>query len=97
MLLNMYRPSHSSRTVRVFGSQPDTGTIGQPEAALLRLLCRNLEALAPPDPFDPLVVNDPAGGRAQKLRDLILNTNYGQTDIPVPAGIVSAGAVRLEK
>jgi len=28
---------------------------------------------------------------------LILNTNYGQTDIPVPVGIVGPGAIRLEK
>jgi hypothetical protein len=51
-------------------AKPHAGTIGQPEPPLLRLLCRNLQPLAPPDPLDPLVVHHPAGGRTQKLRDL---------------------------
>ena len=57
---------------RVFRPQPDARTISKPEPALLRLLCRNLEPLAPPEAFDPLVVHHPAGGRAQKLRDLAI-------------------------
>ena len=56
--------------VRVFRPQPDAGAIGQPEPALLRLLLWNLQTLAPPDPLDPLVIDDPAGGGAQKLGDL---------------------------
>jgi len=35
-----------------------------------RLLDRNFQPLAPPDPFDPYVVEGPAGGRSQKLCDL---------------------------
>ncbi len=53
-----------------FGTQTDAGPIGQPEPPVLWLLCRGLQALEPPDPLDPLVIDDPAGGRTQKLRDL---------------------------
>ncbi len=38
----------------------------------LRLLGGNFQPLAPPDPLDPFVVDDPAGGRSQKLRNLPL-------------------------
>jgi hypothetical protein len=37
---------------------------------LLGLFRRDLEPLPPPDPLDPLVVNDPARGRTQHLCDL---------------------------
>jgi hypothetical protein len=46
--------------IGIFRPQPDAGTIGQPQACLLWLLCRDLQALAPPDAFDPLVIDDPA-------------------------------------
>jgi hypothetical protein len=48
--------------VGVFRPQPDAGTIGKPELSLLWLFLWNLEALAPPDALDPLVVDNPAGG-----------------------------------
>lgn len=56
--------------VRVLGPQSDTGTVCQPETPLLWLFDRNLEPLASPDAFNPFVVDDPAGGRAQKCGDL---------------------------
>ena len=46
--------------IGIFRPQPHAGTIGQPEPSLLWLLCRELQALAPPDAFDPLVIDDPA-------------------------------------
>jgi hypothetical protein len=42
----------------------------QPEPAALGLLLGHLQPLAPPDPLDALVVDHPARGRAQQLRDL---------------------------
>ena len=56
--------------VRALGPQPDAGAVRQPEPATLGLLRRNLEPLAAPDPLDPLVVDQPARGRAQQLGDL---------------------------
>jgi hypothetical protein len=56
--------------VGVLGSQPDAGPVRQPEPATLGLLVWYLEPLASPDPFDPLVVDHPARGRAQQLGDL---------------------------
>jgi hypothetical protein len=56
--------------VRVFGPQSEAGAVGQPEPAPLGLLGRDLEPLAPPDPLHPLVVDHPARGGAQQLRDL---------------------------
>jgi hypothetical protein len=40
----------------------------------------DLQPLAPPDPLDPLVVDNPAGGRTQHLCDLPI------TKAAVPAG-----------
>jgi hypothetical protein len=56
--------------VRVFGPQPQARSVRQPEPAALGLLAWHLEPLAPPDPLHPLVVDQPARGRAQQLRDL---------------------------
>jgi len=56
--------------VRSLGSQPDTGSIVEPEAALLRLLTRHFQPLPSPDPLDPLIVDNPTGPRAQELCDL---------------------------
>jgi hypothetical protein len=55
---------------RALGPQPDTRSVRQPEPAALGLLLGNLQPLAAPDPLDPLVVDDPARGRSQQLRDL---------------------------
>ena len=50
--------------VRPLGAKTDTGSVREPKpAAPLRLFGGNFQPLAPPDPFDPLVVDDPAGGR----------------------------------
>lgn len=56
--------------VRPLGTKSDAGSVREPQPAALRLLGGNFQPLAPPDPFDPFVVDDPAGGRSQKLRDL---------------------------
>ena len=45
--------------VRTLGSKTDAGPVVEPEPALLRLLPRNFEPFAPPDPLDPLVVHVP--------------------------------------
>ena len=55
--------------VRPLGAKTDTGSVREPKPAALRLFGGNFQPLAPPDPFDPLVVDDPAGGRSQKLRN----------------------------
>ena len=57
--------------IAVFGSQPDAGAVVQPEPPALRLPGRNLQPLAPPDPLDPLVVDQPAAP-AQQLGDLAI-------------------------
>jgi len=51
-----------------FRPQPDAGTVIEPEPGPLRLLVRDLQPLAPPDPLDPLVIHLPAGS-AQHRRD----------------------------
>ena len=56
--------------VRPLGPQTDARSVVEPEPAPFRLFGRNFQPLAPPDPFDPLVVDDPACRRSQKLRDL---------------------------
>ncbi len=47
------------------GSEPDTGPVVKPEPVSLGLLGRDLEPLAPPDAFYPLVVHMPAFGSQQ--------------------------------
>ena len=46
--------------VAPFRSQPNTGAVIEPEAALLSLFLGDFQPFAPPDPFDPLVVHVPA-------------------------------------
>src|SRR6201984_2014443 len=53
------------------GPQPDARSVTQPQACALRLPGGDLQPLAPPDPLDPLVVDQPAGP-AQQLRDLAI-------------------------
>jgi hypothetical protein len=55
--------------IAVLGPQPDARAVGQPEAASLGLLGGNLQPLASPDPFHPLVVDQPACP-AQQRADL---------------------------
>ena len=68
--------------VRPFCSQPDAGPVTKPEPTFLRLLTRHFQPLPSPDPLDPLVVDDPAGGGTQKLCDL-----------PVAVAAVTAGEI----
>ena len=44
--------------------QPDARAVRQPEPPAFGLLGGNLEPLSPPDPLDPLVVDDPARVRS---------------------------------
>ncbi len=44
-------------------------SIGQPEPTTLGLFGGNLQPLLSPDPFNPLVVDDPTRTRPQQLRD----------------------------
>ena len=52
------------------GAQTDAGSVRMPDATVLGLFGGDPEPRAPPDPLDPLVVDDPAGGRTQHLCDL---------------------------
>jgi len=52
--------------VGMFRSQPNAGTVVEPQAALLRLLLRNLEPLPSPDSLDPLDVHRPASPLQQR-------------------------------
>ena len=57
--------------IAVLGSEPDAGSVGEPQPAALGLLVRDLQPLASPDPLDPLIVDQPAGP-AQQLGDLAI-------------------------
>ena len=52
------------------GAQTDAGSVRMPDATVLGLFGGDPEPRAPPDPLDPLVVDNPAGGRTQHLCDL---------------------------
>src|SRR5687768_13481387 len=56
--------------VGLFGSHPDTGSIVEPQTPSLGLFSRHFQPLPSPDTLDPLVVDHPAGGRAQEFCDL---------------------------
>ncbi len=47
--------------VGIFWSQPDAGSVIEPEPPFLRLLLWDFEPLLPPDSLDPLLVHSPAG------------------------------------
>jgi len=49
-----------------FGAETDAGPITSPDPAPLRLPGRDLQALLPPDPLHPLVVDHPARRAAQE-------------------------------
>lgn len=51
--------------------KPDAGSIVEPEPASLGLPGRHLQTLAPPDPFDAFIVDDPAR-IPQQGRDLAI-------------------------
>ena len=46
--------------IAVLGTQPDAGSVRQPQPAALGLFVGDLQPLPSPDPLDPLVVDDPA-------------------------------------
>ena len=56
--------------VRPLGAKTDAGSVVGPEPPALGLPGGNFQPLASPDPFDPLVVDNPARARPQQLRDL---------------------------
>jgi len=55
--------------VAVLRPKPDARSVSEPEPPPLRLSGRHLEPFTPPDPLDPLVVDEPAG-LSQKRADL---------------------------
>jgi len=55
--------------IAVLRFQPKARAIGQPKPAAFGLLGGNFKPLLPPDPFNPLVVDDPTRARPQQLRD----------------------------
>jgi hypothetical protein len=57
--------------IGALGPQPDAGSVIQPQPGALGLSARDLQPLAPPDPLDPLVVDQPAG-LAQQLGNLAI-------------------------
>lgn len=57
--------------IAMLRSQPDARAVCEPQATAFRLFVRNLQPLTPPDPFDPLVVHQPAG-MAQQRGDLAI-------------------------
>ena len=57
--------------IAVLGPQPNARPVIQPETAAFRLLGRDLQPLASPDPLDPLVIDQPAG-LPQQLGDLTI-------------------------
>jgi len=58
--------------VWLLGAQTDTRTVIEPKATTFGLPGWNLQPLAPPDPLDPLVVDDPAGLLPQQFGDLAI-------------------------
>jgi hypothetical protein len=46
--------------IAVLGAQPDARPVCQPQTPAFRLLRWNLQPLTPPDPLDPLVIDEPA-------------------------------------
>ena len=52
--------------------QTQARAISQPQPAALRLSAWNLQPLTPPDPLDPLVVDDPTGLIPQHPRNLAI-------------------------
>ena len=46
--------------IAVLRAQPDARAVREPQTAAFGLLLRNLQPLTPPDPLDPLVIDQPA-------------------------------------
>jgi hypothetical protein len=56
--------------IGALGAQADARSVIEPEPPALGLFSRNLQSLAPPDAFNPLVIDDPTRRRPKHLRDL---------------------------
>jgi len=54
------------------GAQTHARSITEPEPAAFGLFGGDFQPLAPPDPLDPLIVDDPAYRRSQHLSDLTI-------------------------
>ena len=52
------------------GAQANAGSVIEPEPTSFGLFGRDFQPLAPPDPFDPLVVDAPTRRCPKQLRDL---------------------------
>ena len=52
--------------------KPDARSVMQPQTTAFGLLLGNLQPLTPPDPLDPLVVDDPTGLIPQHPRNLAI-------------------------
>jgi len=52
--------------IAMLGPQPDARPVIEPQPATLGLLAWNLQPFAQPDPFDPLVIDQPAGVPQQR-------------------------------
>ena len=73
--------------IGTLGPQPNARSVILPEPRALRLPSGDLQPLAPPDPLDPLVVDQPCGP-AQQLGDLAIAVPailMSQLDDVVPA------------
>ena len=46
--------------MRLLRAQPEARSVREPETPAFRLFVGNLQPLTPPDPFDPLVIHEPA-------------------------------------
>jgi hypothetical protein len=53
-----------------FCSQPDAGSVIEPQTTAFGLFGGNFQPLPSPDPLDPLVIHDPTGSRTQEFCDL---------------------------
>jgi len=56
----------------VLRPKTDARSVMQPQTTAFGLLLRNLQPLTPPDPLDPLVIDDPTGLIPQQPRDLAI-------------------------
>jgi hypothetical protein len=89
--------------------QPDAGSVRQPQPPTFGLPPWDFQPLASPDPLDPLVVDDPARGRPQQLRDLAVAVTAippGEVDdvggepllvVAAPRGLALRRAVLAER
>ena len=65
---------------RMFRPEPDAGSIIEPQPTTFRLALGHLEALAPPDPLDALMVHRPAGRMQHRRHPAIAVTPNAARD-----------------